>query len=75
MAQDVGLSKMAEIARRMDKSPQYAGVYRARLIAAGTIEPATHGTVRFAIPYLRDYPIQHVAHQAMTANDAQGLEI
>ncbi len=75
MAQDDGPSKTAEIARRMDKSPQYASVYRARLIAAGMIEPATHGTVRFAIPYLRDYLIQHAAHQAMTTKDTQSHEI
>ncbi len=70
MARDDGSSKTSDVARRLDKSPQYASVYRARLIAAGMIEPATHGTVRFAIPYLRDYLLQHAAHHAMTTTNA-----
>lgn len=75
MAQDRGPSRTSDIASRMDKSPQYASVYRARLIAAGMIEPAGHGTVRFAIPYLREYLLEHAAHQTMTTNDASDPEI
>jgi hypothetical protein len=66
MAQDDGPSRIAEIARRLNKDPQYANVYRSRLIAAGMIIPAGYGQVDFAIPYLRDYLIEHAAHHAMT---------
>lgn len=66
MAQDSRPSRSSEVARRMGKSDQYASVYRARLIAAGMIEPAGHGSVRFAIPYLRDYLIDHAAHHELT---------
>ena len=38
-----------------------AGVDRARLIAAGMVEPHRHGMVRFAIPYLRDHIVGHAA--------------
>ena len=58
-------STSAEIAKRMGRNTQYASVYRARLIAAGMIEPAGYGRVQFAIPYLRDYLIEHAAHQEM----------
>lgn len=75
MAQDDRPSKTSDIAHRMDKSTQYASVYRARLIAAGMIEPASHGTVRFAIPYLREYLIEHSAPQAMSTSDAPDPEI
>ncbi|WP_219105909.1 ATP-binding protein [Austwickia sp. TVS 96-490-7B] len=50
-----GPSRTGEIATRLGVSAQYAGVYRDRLISNGTIEPAGHGLVRFAIPYLGVY--------------------
>ncbi len=65
MARDEGPSRTSTIAERMEKSTQYASVYRARLMAAGMIEPAGHGTVRFSIPYLREYLVEHAAHQAL----------
>lgn len=74
MAQDCGPSKGSDIASRMDKSPQFVSVYRPRLIAAGLIEPARHGTVRFAIPHLREYLIDHAARQAITTNDTTDPE-
>lgn len=63
MALDDGPSRSADIARRMGKSLQYTGVYRARLIAAGMIEPHRHGQVRYAIPYLRDHIVGQPAFQ------------
>lgn len=55
MAVDDGPSRTAEIARRMSVTDKFASVYRARLIAAGIIEPVGHGTVDFAVPYMRDF--------------------
>ena len=68
MAQDDGPSRSSDIARRMNKNIQYAGVYRERLMAAGMIEKNSHGTVRFAIPYLREYLLEHAAHLEITRN-------
>lgn len=70
MAQDEAASRTADIARRLGKDAQYTNVYRARLIAAGMISPAGYGKVQFAIPYLRDYLIEHAAHQAMSTNNS-----
>lgn len=61
MAPDDGPVRIADIARRMGKDAGYANVYRARLIAAGLITPAGYGRLQFAIPYLRDYLIEHAA--------------
>lgn len=68
MAQDDGPSRSADIARRLGKDAQYTNVYRARLIAAGMITAAGYGKVQFAIPYLREYLVEHAAHQAMTTS-------
>jgi hypothetical protein len=40
---------------------KYASVYRVRLIEAELIEPAGHGYIDFAVPYLRDYLREHAA--------------
>lgn len=65
MAQDPGESSTGEIARRLGESPYYASTYRARLIAAGIIEPTRHGYVDFAIPFLREYLREHASQYAM----------
>lgn len=62
MAQDSGPSSTGEIARRMGKDPRYASVYRGRLLAAGMITTDTWGKVDYAIPYLRDYLLDHAAN-------------
>lgn len=67
MARDDGPSRTAHVARRMQVSASYASVYRERLIAAQMIEPAGHGRVQFALPYLRDYLREHVAHTELAA--------
>jgi hypothetical protein len=61
MATDDGPSRMADIAARLESGTNYASQYRLRLIAAGMIQPAGHGYVEFAVPYLRDYLRDHAA--------------
>ena len=55
MAEDDGPSKMADIRERLGVDSSYASQYRLRLIAVELIEPARHGYVDFAVPYLREY--------------------
>lgn len=55
MAVDDGPSNTGDIARRLGRSRQYAGNYRARLIDAGLIEVTGHGLVDFAVPHLRQF--------------------
>ncbi|GAA1134032.1 ATP-binding protein [Citricoccus alkalitolerans] len=62
MAQDDGASRLADIAARMGKTSQYAGVYRDRLLKAGMIQAAGYGLVDFDAPYLREYLREHAAH-------------
>ncbi len=59
MAEDDGPSRMNSIAARLGKTPQYAGVYRNRLVEAGIIRSASYGKVTFAIPHLRQYLRAH----------------
>jgi len=54
MAIDDGPSRVADIAKRLDKGSQYVNTYRGRLAAAGIIEAPARGKLDFAIPYLRD---------------------
>jgi hypothetical protein len=74
MAQDEGESSTGEVARRLGVTPYYASTYRARLIAAGVIEPTRHGYVDFAIPYLREYLREHATRYEMaTRRGARAL--
>lgn len=50
MAHDTGPSKMKDIRERMDQTPQYANVYRNRLLDVGLIRQIRHGYVDFAVP-------------------------
>lgn len=59
MAKDDGPSKMSDIQRRLNVDVNYASQYRLRLIVAELIEPARHGYVDFALPYLREYLREH----------------
>lgn len=61
MAQDDGPSKMADVQRRLGVDVNYASQYRLRLIAAELIEPVRRGYVDFALPYLREYLLEHAA--------------
>ena len=37
------------------------------------ITPAGYGKVQFTIPHLREYLVEHAAHQAMASNDPPRL--
>lgn len=69
MAQDDGPAAIADVARRMGVSDKYAGVYRARLIAAEMIEPASRGKVDFALPFLREYLREHAVIDHVAPED------
>ena len=55
MACDEEVSRMRDIAARMDVTPDYAQKYRKRLMDAGVVEASSRGSVAFAVPYLADY--------------------
>lgn len=55
MAGDDAASSMADIARRLGVTDDYAQKYRRRLLGAGIISRERRGYVRFAVPYLADY--------------------
>lgn len=55
MAEDDGPSKMSDISARLGKNPQYAGVYRNRLVESQIIRASSYGKVTFVIPHLREY--------------------
>lgn len=54
MAQDDEISKVADIAIRMDVRADYVQIYKRRLLDAGVIEQCGRGVLRFALPYLRE---------------------
>lgn len=55
MAGDDGPSQVSELRQRLgDKTPQFVGRYRQRLIAQGLIEPAGYGQVDFTTEALRE---------------------
>ena len=58
-------------ARRLGETPYYASTYRARLIAAGVIQPTPRGCVDFAIPYLHEYLREHAARYKMASRGAR----
>ncbi|WP_240744988.1 MULTISPECIES: hypothetical protein [unclassified Microbacterium] len=55
MAEDDVPATAADIGRRLGDKKNTVGNYRARLIAAGLVQPAGHGRVDFAIPGLREH--------------------
>lgn len=59
MSIDGGPSKMSELAKRLNRNPQYMNNYKLRLIAAGIIQPAGYGLVDFALPGLREWLREH----------------
>lgn len=48
-----------EVAREMGADPSSVGSYRRRLVAAALIEAPSYGMVCFAIPYMREYLLEH----------------
>ncbi|NMN02610.1 AAA family ATPase [Bifidobacterium panos] len=68
MSVDDGVSNTGEVARRMNRSPQFGNVYRTMLIENDLIEPVGYGEVTFKMPYLRDYLREHGAYLQMREN-------
>ena len=68
MALDDGPSSTGELASRMRKTPQYASVYRARLIREDYIKPAGRGYVEFTMPFMREYLRQYAAFNQLEQN-------
>lgn len=58
---DVGPSKMGDIAERLGVDPTYAGQYRLRLLDAEMIRTSGYGRVEFTLPGLREYLRNHAA--------------
>lgn len=55
MAQDDGPSSTGEIASRLGVTKGHQNMQRTRLLERELIEPAGHGMVDFALPYLREH--------------------
>lgn len=68
MSVDDDVSNTGEVARRMNRSPQFGNVYRTMLIENDLIEPVAYGKVAFKMPYLRDYLREHGAYLQMREN-------
>lgn len=49
-----------DIAREMGVAPTSVSTYRRRLVDAALIEAPSYGVVSFAIPYMREYLLEHV---------------
>lgn len=49
-----------DVAREMGVDPSSVGSYRRRLVDAALIEAPSYGMVSFAIPYMREYLLEHV---------------
>lgn len=60
MARDDGPSGTGEIAKRIGVTPNYAGVYRQRLLDSQMIQPAGYGYVDFTLPYMREFIRDHI---------------
>ena len=61
MLDDSEFSKMSDIAKRMNVSSKYAGIYRKRLIDYGIIGDRGYGKVVFDLPMFREYVIKRTA--------------
>ena len=55
MAEDEKDSRLSDIGERLEVSSAYAQTYKRRLLQAGIIEQFRRGSVRFAIPYMKEY--------------------
>ncbi|MCL2426949.1 MAG: ATP-binding protein [Oscillospiraceae bacterium] len=58
MLEDKEYSLISNLAKRMNVTSKYAGMYRKRLIEQGIIVSIGHGKVAFGLPMFRDY-IKH----------------
>ncbi|HIZ45857.1 MAG TPA: hypothetical protein IAA19_02405 [Candidatus Olsenella pullistercoris] len=48
-------SKLADVARRMDRTTSYASTYKRRLLKQGIIGERAGGTLDFDVPILREF--------------------
>jgi hypothetical protein len=55
MAEDVGDSRLADVAARMRVTDAYVQTYKRRLVQAGVIRQPRRGVACMEVPYLRDY--------------------
>jgi len=58
MAEDEGYSSVSDIGKRMKKEKNFISLYRERLISAGVVKSAGHGTLCFCYPYMREFLAQ-----------------
>jgi predicted transcriptional regulator len=59
MLPDAGISRMSDIARRLEASASNASHYRRRLLNQGVISEAGHGKVEFSMPMLKELLQEH----------------
>lgn len=52
-----------DVAREMGVDSASVGTYRRRLVDAALIEAPAYGVVSFAIPYMREYLLEHVGNK------------
>ena len=52
-----------DVAREMGVDSASVGTYRRRLVDAALIEAPVYGVVSFAIPYMREYLLEHVGNK------------
>lgn len=69
MALDTDRSSTRQIADRLDVTPDYAGVYRRRLIDAELIEERGRGFVGYTLPYFTDHMRTRPEFHALLAGD------
>ena len=55
MAFDEKVTEIQKVRQRMKKSSAYVNNYREKLLKMGLIQSASHGNVRFSLPFFRDY--------------------
>lgn len=59
MAEDESVSATATVAERLQLSPSSLTSYRRLLIQRQIIEQTARGYVKFSIPYMREYLLEH----------------
>lgn len=63
MLEDDGVSSLADIARRMGETSNYASKYRARLAEQGIVGTRGRGRVGFDMPHFREYLMEKRAEE------------
>jgi AAA+ ATPase superfamily predicted ATPase len=60
MTEDEAESKTGDIAKRLERDTSTVSTYRQRLIDAGVIARAKYGYVKFVLPYMKEYILEHM---------------